>query len=349
MKQTRNEYFRFLSPSYVNKGFFLCAFLFIITAVVYTQDNIPTSGKVEFTVNQICATPWGDEPSGLPYLQTPGLNVGVTSFIQISKTEVAYLANASNEIIKVNCLTGEIISRMKTIEYPIDFIYENSTYYVLTDTSIFTYDYLGNYLSQVHFSTSYIPIKMSRSNGYTYLLLADGSSVAVEHKGKSANQMVFSGWISSDGTATSVSINPQTGYSVSMQKGSKQVASGTFSTDKRVGSIINIGSKDDVIYLELQLVLSESPVKADRWLVALKKEGDALVLISSLHIPDIKYVYSVRNFIISENGILQLITSPEGALLFDVSLTDNINEVKDYPENILSTHYHYRDHTLDGN
>src|ERR1035437_9306342 len=71
--------------------------------------------SADWNVQQISMTNWNSQ-DGLPYLEAPGVNLGATSFEVIAANKIAFLSNASNEIIITDKSTGKLINK-----FPVSF------------------------------------------------------------------------------------------------------------------------------------------------------------------------------------------------------------------------------------
>ena len=149
-------------------------------SAVYAQQSPAPALKKGYAVKEICKTQW-DTPKGLRYKKVAGANLGVTSFEVMDKNRIAFLSDASNEIIITEKSNGNALSRFTVADVPRDFVYDKGNFYVLFEKTVVVYDEKGTNLKTIPYPNSIVGVeRITRHNNLTYLLLPSGTSIPIE-------------------------------------------------------------------------------------------------------------------------------------------------------------------------
>ncbi|MFI5149660.1 MAG: hypothetical protein ACHQRM_07995 [Bacteroidia bacterium] len=309
-----------------------------ILAAVYSQQA-PTVKKTTFSVKELSKSAW-NTADGIPYKQVPGANLGVTSFVIMDNNRVAYLSDASNEILLVDRTNGKTNSKFTVKPGPRDFVYEQGVFFLLGENKVYLYDETGKLNREIAFPGTYLGVgRIARHNKATWLLLPSGNSVELE-TGKQVT-----GWITSGNHSVSAVLSGGNSYTLSVIQPDGKKSEKTFQTDKKTAGVYIIGSDKDRIILDVQTYVSESPIRVERHLIALSLHHGVIGdLTSDIKIPDCYYVLSGREFILGNTGtVYHMITSPKGVNLYSLTETELV-KAKSYPADVSSILYHFNDH-----
>src|ERR1035437_8060396 len=104
---------------YMKKNLLLFSMALCFLDMAYAQQSSMLGLKRGYVVKEICKIQW-DTPNGLRYKKVAGTNLGVTSFEIMDKNCIAFLSDASNEIIITEKLNGKALSRYTVANAPRD-------------------------------------------------------------------------------------------------------------------------------------------------------------------------------------------------------------------------------------
>ncbi len=320
----------------------LKTFLFL-QITTFSQEQVAN----KFDVSQVSFIAWNSKV-GLPYAQVPGANLGATSFELISQNQIAFLNNASNEIIITDINSGKLAKKFSIINDPRDFTYEMGLFYVLFENNVIVYDTSGILKHQFSFPKHYNgrAARLTRFENSTYLLLSSGNSLKIETARTNTIVQEYEGWITIRGLFVKTQVNGNS-YSVKVIDKSGKNFQKTFVTDKKAAGIFIVGISKNNLVLDVQTFISENPVQIDRHIVSVElKTSEVGSAIASINVPEIYYVLSNKDFSVSPDGrILNMLTSPNGTYIF--SLLDSKNRSsKGYPASLTMTKYHFNNNLL---
>lgn len=302
-----------------------------------------------FDVQQISSTPW-NIPDGIVYTQVPGANLGATSFEVLGSNHIAFLCNSTSEITIVNAADGKAIQRFPVAFAPRDFVYDKGEFYVLSQLQVDVYDESGNIVNSFTFPQKYAGVeRMARCNGSTWLLLPSGNSAMIEANGQMVEPKEFEGWITSSGNRISTKSVGENTFTTALFTASGGKSESVFQTDKKVAGVYMVGVTKDRIYLDVQTFLSENPIRVERKIESVEIEGLSInKKIASIKAPDVYYVLSNKDILVSAEGKLyHMITDEEGVFVFSLSEIDKGKEpIHHYPEVLSKKTYHFNDHLL---
>jgi len=327
-------------------SFFTCLLYFIFC---HFPNIAQDTTKLKNTdVKELIAVKWNAD-EGLAYKQVPGANLGVVSFAMMDSSKIAFLSDASNEIIIAGTAEGKVLSRFSIYSSPRDFVYDLGLFYVLYDDCVLTYNMKGDNLNKFSFPSKYLGVeRLARFSNSTFLLLPSGNCLKIEENGSAVTPVQFPGWITSSGDLVLTKISGDNSYSVKIISKKGLSSEVNFSTaDKKVAGVYVVGSTGTKLVLDVQTYISESPIAVERKIVSIKRGDNGTGSISSsIKVPDCYYVLSNKEIDVSKNGeIYNMVTTPQSAFIFLLTETDN-KTVTAYPAFITSQKYHFNDHLL---
>lgn len=292
---------------------------------VTTSKELPIKKETaismkKFTTTQLCKLNW-NTPNGVPYVKVPGANLGVTSFYVLDKDKIAFLSDATNEIIIVNRKSESVIKRFPVVLSPRDFTYDNGYYYVLCETAVFVYNAKGENTSNFEFPQEFSgTMRIFRYENSIFLLLPSGNSLKIESGGKLINPKEYEGWITSNGLFIKTQIKNNFSYTVNISFPNGENSSQKFQNKKKVAGVYVIGAVKNRIVLEIQTFLSEEPINVERniQIIGLRDLHPDTV-IATIPISSSFYVLSNKDISVSKaGGIYTLVTKPEGVYMFSI-------------------------------
>ena len=101
------------------------------------------------------------------------------------------------------------------------------------------------------------------------------------------------------------------------------------------------------VILDVQTFISESPISVERQIVGTLFSPTGLEkAVSEIKVPNVYYVLSSKDFLISDSGTLyNMVTAPEGVFLFALKESSSgESNTSNYPSFIATQSYHFNDH-----
>jgi hypothetical protein len=319
------------------------------------QDNVESEDSNKsiqsFNVTQLSMSEWNTS-DGIPYAQVPGANLGVTSFEIVDNERVAYLSDASSEIIITEIDNGKAIKKFPVLVAPRDFIYEKGLFYVLGKSQIIVYDSNGNEKNQINIPDDYYSRagRLARFENATYLLLVSGNCVKIESGSTTLLPQEYQGWITSSGNYFSTQVKGDNRYSVKVFQANHEISEKVYFTDndKKAAGVFIIGTTENRILLDVQTFICENPIAIERFIVSVSIQNDEFgEIINSIKVPDSYYVLSNKEFCLSTTGeVINMVTAPKGVYIFSLTENKTYNE-KGYPKSVTSEEYHFNNHLME--
>ncbi len=320
--------------------------LFFLNKAYAQQTSLPALKK-SYDVKEISKAPW-DSPKGFPYKKVAGADLGVTSFEVMDKNRMAFLSDASNEIIITEKTTGNTLSRFMVGSAPRNFVYDEGSFYVLFENKVVVYDEKGATLKTIPYPNSLKGVVgIVRYNNSTYLLLPSGNSVVIESASSETVNEAYKGWITSTGLFVYGSINGANSYKVQTGAANGITSQKVFTTALKTAGVYVVGATKNRLVLDVQTYINESPIQVERHLVTIELNSNVLGdIISDSKVPDCYYVLSNKDFLLQSDGtIFNMVTAPQGVLVYSLTETGT-QKAQNYPASLLATKYHFNDHLI---
>lgn len=317
--------------------------LFILLYISSRGQDKPASA---YDVVEVSSAKWNNE-LGIPYKKVPGANLGATSFSVVDHSRIAYLSNATNEIIITNKSTGMKALKFQVTFAPRDFVYDDDHFYVLSESQVTVYDSTGKAVKKFLIPDSYLGIeRLTRYGDATYLILPSGNSLLIESAGESIQPKEFEGVITDAGYFVKTRFAGVNSYSVKIIMPDNTYEK-IFFTDKKVAGVFVAGATQNGIVLDVQTFLSEGPISVERSIISIELKPDGIGGITTkLKIPDTYYVLSNRDVYTTADGhIFNMVTAPSGLYIFSLSKVKSAF-TKNYPKSLRTSKYHFNDQLL---
>ena len=300
------------------------------------------------TVMQVAFLPW-DETAGLPWRQVPGANLGVTSFEIIDSETIAFLADATNEIIVYNLVKQNITGRIPVESAPRDFVYNSGKFYVLMDGKIISYGLDGKETLIERLPPELKGImRIDHRDGETLLLHPSGNSLKFSKPSKYRITKDIEGWPVNNHLSVKAEINRSNSFELTWVSEGDPRVSTIYKCPEKPAGVFIIGMTGNYLALDVQSWLSENPVSVKRELVFIKMNQDHLGEVRyRIQVPDQYYVLTNKDFTIGSDGHLyHMVTSPEGVFVFKITEAEAGSVTDDYPGFLKRKKYHFNDHLM---
>lgn len=300
-----------------------------------------------FCVTEICNIPWVPI-KGLPYVKVPGANLGAASFTYIDSNRIAFLCDATNEVVIVSLGSNKIVSRFNVDPYSQDIVFDNGKFYILNDNRIMVYNEIFEIDRIIPYSTEYNSTnRVVRYKNATYLLLPNNHSLLIEKDGAAVEPYEINGLITNNGNFFSSSLNSPNSFSIGYIKNDSTILLKEFMIPQPVAGVFIVGGTIDRVIIDLQLYISEAPVIIDRKLIAIEFADSQIgAIISVIDVPDCYYTFTNKDFYVGAEGLIyHMVSSPLSTYVFTLKECDQKGLI-DYPEYIRNINYHFNYHLL---
>lgn len=329
----------------MKKNIFLFLSLTVMCLSLETLQAQYRQPSATWNVQEVTMIKW-DLQDGLPYKEVPGANLGATSFQIMDDNKIAFLSNATSEVIITN--NGKVVKKIPVAFAPRDFVYNNGVFVILNESLINVYSQQGSLVNKFPLPNFALGVeRLACFNNSTYLLLPSGNSLKIESAGLPVEPKEFEGWVTSSGDFVATKITGDNSYSINVTTATGKSFEKTFNTNKKVAGVYVVGATANSVTLDIQKFTSEDPIGVEREIVSLELNKNGLsTIVTSIKVPDCYYVLSNKDFYVSTDGsIFNMVTSPEGAYVF--SLTNSkLGNTQNYPTTLLATKYHFNDHLV---
>jgi hypothetical protein len=322
---------------------------FVLALAIFSVGSLTAQIDSYYGLNvqELSNSKW-NTADGIPYKQVPGVNLGATSFEVLTGNKIAYLCNATNEVIITDEKSGTMLSKFPVLFAPRDFAYDNGFFYVLNSQLVAVYDDNGKFLKNITFPASYTGIeRLARYNNETYLLLPSGNSLKIKSGGNQVDAKEYEGWPTSAGYFIKTKINNGNSYSFTVITADGKRYDKTFTTNGRAAGAYVVGATQSRIYLDIQTFVTESPISVERDIVSIEMDANGIgPVVTSIKVPNCYYVLSNNDFHLSSTGsILNMVTAPQGLYIYSLSEMA-ASLAKGYPDFLTAMKYHFNDHLL---
>jgi len=284
---------------------------------------------------QIFQTSWNSE-TGIPYNQSFDMNTGFQSFAFTGNGQIAFLLKQDKSIRIFDIVTGE---KVRDISIPMgakDMYYDNGILYVLYQGAVTTISLNDGSIGNSSLQNNSFTEKISVSNGTMYL--------------HSTNNQTWK-YISGDSDPSAFSQNKNLfadNISVSTSKTSNHCfilrfndLEKNFSTVKKLASASVAGVLNGNIYIDVQYIIREFPLKAEReiWIAEIKN-GEISKDVSIVSIPDCYYIYVKNDILVNSEACFYALTTPAGAEIHKIEKDVDISLAEEFRG------YHFNGHLL---
>lgn len=271
-------------------------------------------------VNELLFVPWGEANNEVRYASYPGFHTGPLSF-QVQDDGIT-IFDTENKELKTFHPNGSLSSEKLIDTHIIDFYKDNDALYLMHPQNIYVRE---------NDNTGLIAHLDDPRNMFSGLKMRNGG-IQVEHrKGK----VQCTPLALNKGQAPDLIVTRTLPASLNVE-----IASNTYVINVlEVGSVDYIGSTPDKKhYIYAETITSHSPLAVQRNILLINNEGEVL---NTLYLPNQKYTYIFKEFIVGKNGELyHMQSSKDGIHILEWNFVENNETENDYPEE-FSEIYHF--------
>lgn len=319
--------------------------------LIANKSNNTTAG---IDVQPVANWQWNTE-NGLPYQQGNDINYGFSEMEVMNNKSVAFLIPFEQKI-KIFDYTTATPTLVKSISLnfrPLVMAYSNNMLYVANqnqpEIQVLTLE--GKLLRTISFNSQLANLRnVFVKNNNVYVQAANGSSVLVETNDKSINpQNFYMGMpITAKTFAKTIANKQNNSYTVQLfDDNNRLLTENTYTTALPIGAAILLGADNNYVYVDVQQIETETPLKVKREIAAIKYNSNSLQnKTQNVVVPNVYYIYTPLNLCVnSELGLYHAITAPNSTQLF--KLNANTLKNNNYPEQLTNNPYHFNEHLLE--
>lgn len=268
---------------------------------------------------------------------------GVTSFDFISEDKIALLCSSERKIKIFNLNANQMISEFQTDFFPEDFAYGYSGYYILSDYSLHCIDDNGKKLKQIKINEEFKFIdKIKTIDNSLYILTSDGNSYKIIDNGNPIDPEYQSnyftpGWLINKSMSVNSIKNDDHNFALNIFMNSKLLKEKIISVDQKLGSAVIVGATDSIVYIDVQYIIEDIPLKIKRSIFAYSLSNENI--IDKIEIPDNYQFYTKHDVTIYKNNLIKLISLQDRTDL--LKLTYNSESSKTSFPLQYNREYHY--------
>jgi len=271
-------------------------------------------------VNELLFVPWGEANNEVSYASYPGFHTGPLSF-QVQDDGIT-IFDTENKELKTFHTNGSLSSEKLADTHIIDFYKDNDALYLMHPQNLYVRE---------NDKTERISHLYDAKNMFSGLKKQNGSIQVSHRKGK----VQCTPFALNKGQVQEVSVTRTLPASLNVGIGAENYVINI----PEVGSVDYIGSTpDSKHYIYAESITSHSPLAVQRHILLINNEGEVL---NTLHLPNQKYTYIFKEFIVGENGeFYHMQSSKDGIHILEWDYVENNVVENNYPDK-FSENYHF--------
>ncbi len=286
-------------------------------------------------------------PNGLPYLKDFSGNYSVEVYQQPDKDHYAFLSKSEHAILIFNRITG---IKEKQIHLPfsaVDFTASGNLFYVAGLQYLYILDAKGKITDQWFFGKEIKFVNniktidnqvyiispnqktWSFNNTHTHLTSHDGIILKKDLYGKVIKQGKHQ-------------------FVLNLTEKGKESITKTITEENLLGTIRILGMSGTLLYVEVQTILNEVPLKVERTIRVYQTTNFHINQLSSITLPALYYTYIKHDVVLSDTTLDILISTPEKAKIFQLKSLEKIKISQPIylPPQLYKQSYLYNNHLL---
>ena len=283
---------------------------------------------------QIFQTTWNTE-TGIPYHQSFDMNTGFHSFALTNDGRIAFLLKQDHRIRIFDKVSKAKIEDISIHSGAKDLCYDNGNLYVLYQNFVTSISLTDGSTDNFNIENGQEYEKISIVNGNVFLYGNNNQTLKFTIGNTtpsliSKNKYVFGNNISLSTIKTS-----NHGFTLHLNNSEK-----SFQTVQKLASASVAGYVNGKIYLDVQYIIREMPLKVDReiWIVSI--EEGVFNGVSKIKLPDCYYIYVKNDILLNQDGCYYSLTTPSGVEIY------KIEEGTIIPLSAEYNSYHFNYHLL---
>ncbi len=323
----------------------LCTVLILLSYFLTVEAQVPRQNRVS-PFQEIKSFHW-NTPNGLPYVKSFSGNYSIDVYRKLDKTHTVFLSRSKQALLIYNMQNGR---REKTISlpfFPVDFAVSRDMFYVAGSRYLYLLDKNGKIINKWFFGNKIrFVANVKVIDNQVYLITPD-------QKTWSFNTSV-SHWVSQDGIILRKGLNGKVikqgknRFEIFLNSRGGISYTKTVEVKKPLGTVRILGLSGTFLFVGVQTVLKEVPLKVERTIRVYQITKSGLNQVSSIIMPDMYYTYIKHDIDVSDSGLNIYISTPEKALFYRIR---NLEKIKSHPQiylpyQLYKKSYLYNNHLL---
>ncbi len=286
-------------------------------------------------------------PNGLPYIQSFSGNYSAEVFRQPAKGRLAFLSRAKHALLLFNTVTGKKEKSIPLPFSPIDFAVAKGHYYIAGTQNLYQLDLTGKIIREWYFGDHIRFVNDIKVINNRVCLITPGQKTwaldpAGSRFGEEDGIILSKDWM---GKALK---KGKFRFQIMLTGRGDSLITKDITTTKPLGTIKLIGLRDNLLFVEVQAIEKEVPLKVSREIRVYHLEKSNLKQVSALPMPDLSYTYIKHDVTVSASGLSVFISAPEKAYVYRlINLKEGgIAPHLRLPSHFYQTSYQYNNHLL---
>ncbi|HFB62059.1 MAG TPA: hypothetical protein ENJ69_03650, partial [Bacteroidetes bacterium] len=285
--------------------------------------------------------------NGLPYIQSFSGNYSAEVYRQPAPGQLAFLSRANHSLLLFNTITGKKEKSISLPFSPVDFTVTGKGYFVAGTQNLYALDPSGKIMQEWYFGDRIRYVNdIKYVNNRVCLITPDQKTWILNTSGHRFEER--DGIILNDTWTGKVLKKGRNRFQIILNGFADKLITKNVTTVKPLGTLKLIGLFNNLLFVEVQTIEKELPLKVKRNIRIYKLGHSKLEQVSDFLLPDIYYTYIKHDVTVSASGFSVFISAPEEASIYrlknlkESAMTPNLR----LPAHFYQTSYQYNNHLL---
>ena len=285
--------------------------------------------------------------NGLPYIQSFSGNYSAEVYRQPAPGQLAFLSRANHSLLLFNTITGKKEKSISLPFSPVDFTVTGKGYFVAGTQNLYELDASGKIMQEWYFGDHIRFVNdIKYVNNRVCLITPDQKTWVLNTSSRQFEE--HDGIVLNNTWAGKVLKKGKNRFQIILDGLADKLVTKTVTTAKPLGTLKLLGLFNNLLFVEVQTIEKEVPLKVKRDIRIYKLGDSKLEQVSDFLLPDIYYTYIKHDVTVSASGLSVFISAPEKAYIYRLK---NLKESGlaprlRLPEHFYTTSYLYNNHLL---
>ena len=286
-------------------------------------------------------------PNGLPYSKDFSGNYSVEVYQQPDNNHYAFLSKSAHAILVFNRITGLKEKEISLPFSPVDLAASHDRYYVAGTQNLYVFDSNGKITNKWFFGKDIKFVNsMKLIDNHVYMISTDQKTWSFD---KTHTHLIkHDGIILKKNLYGKVFKRGKHQFEIDLAETGKEAVTKIITDKKLLGTVRISGISGTLLYVEVQTILHEVPLKVKRNIRIYQTAQSDIHQVSSIALPDMYYTYIKHDIVISDTTLDILITTPEKAGIYQLKNPEPTTMPQEIylPRQLYEKSYLYNDHLL---
>ncbi len=257
-------------------------------------------------------------PNGLPYVKSFAGNYSVEVFKQLDKSHYAFLSKAKHALIIFNNDSGKKEKSVSLPFAPVDFAVSPNGFYIAGMQNLYALNKEGNITGKWYFGNQIKFVSNIKIIDHqVYLITPDQKTWSFNRN--SSRFTAHEGILLKKELSGKIIKQGKYQFTIILTGKGDNVFTKTLKVEKPLGTIRILGMSGSLLFVEVQTILNEVPLKVKRTIRIYETTKSQLNQVSAITLPDVYYTYIKHDVNISDNYVTILISTPENARIYQMN------------------------------